>query len=138
MGFEGQLFIGTAGTTAATQVTNLSDLNYNADFGKGNTTVRGTGAAPPIETEEVTSIKISGVEWTMINDITDTALQTILAAAYSGGRLAVRTKDYSTGKGIDADMTIKVEHGEPLNGEQTYKFSATPTRGAGRTPQLYV
>ncbi len=74
----------------------------------------------------------------MINDSTDTVLEAFRVAAFAGSALALRLKDYSAGKGFDGDVTIKMDHGEPLNGEQTYKFTATPTRSAGRSPSLYV
>ena len=35
MGFEGQIFYGTAGSTGATQILNFRDANYNLDVEKG-------------------------------------------------------------------------------------------------------
>jgi hypothetical protein len=137
MGFEGQLFIGTAGAQATTTITNAQDISYNLDHEKGNTTVRGDGSAIPIQTESVTLRTVS-IEWTMIHDTTDTDLETIRSAAYAGSSLAIRTKDYASGKGFDGDCTISVQDGRPLAGEATLQFTATPTLDNGRTPQLYT
>jgi len=137
MGFEGLLYIGAPGATASTLLTNCTDVTYNFDFDTGKTTIRGDGTVIPIETEDVTLRKAS-IEWTMINDVTDVNLATVLAAATAGTAIAIRTKDNVAGKGFDGDMVCKMEHGEPLSGEQTYKITATPSRAAGRLPQLYV
>lgn len=138
MGFEGQiLFDETPGSTAATLLENTTDQAYNMDVEKGKTTVRGDGSAPPIGTEDVTSRNFS-IEFTMINDETDTALQALLTACYAGTGFALRTKDYSSGKGYDGDCTGTVASGRPLNGEQTWQFTCTPSRSYGRTPQPYV
>src|ERR1700722_9433220 len=91
MGFEGQIFYGTAGATGATQITNATDVSYDLDPSKGDTTVRGTGTVVPIETDSVVSMKGS-IEWTMINDITDTVLQALLTAAAGGGGRALPAK----------------------------------------------
>lgn len=137
MGFEGILYIGTAGTTGSNQVTNATDLDFNFSPDKGPTTVRGTSSAPPVKTESVTAIGVQ-IEWTMVYDTTDTNLTAMMTAAAGGSAIAVRMKDYASGKGPDCDCTLAVENGMPLGGEQTKKFTATPTRDAGRTPQLYV
>jgi hypothetical protein len=137
MGFEGQLFYGVAGTTAATQLTNVQDINFPMDADYGNTTVRGTGLAIPIETQGVTCLK-GTVEFTMIYDTADTALTAMMTAAATGAGVALRLKDYSAGKGPDGDYILKVENAMGLKGEQTKKFTGTPTRGYGRDPQLYV
>jgi len=126
------------GATATNLVTTVhGDVTYNFDMSTGKTTVRRDGTQIPIETEDVTLRKVS-IEFTMANDVTDTSLQQLLAAAVAGTALAVRTKDYAAGKGYDGDMVFKMEHGEPLEAEQTYKFTGTPSRASGRAPQLYI
>lgn len=137
MGFEGQIFYGAAGSTAGTLLENTTDINYNLEPERGNTTVRGDGSAPPITTEQVTIRGIT-IEWTMINDTTDASFEAMRVAAFSGSPIALRTKDYAAGKGFDGDVTLAATNGMPLNGEQTTQFTATPTRSEGRDPQLYV
>ena len=137
MGFEGMIYYGAAGTTATTLLENVKDISYTMDVEKGNTTVRGDSTVPPIETEDVTIRKVS-IEWTMIHDITDTALEAIRVAAHNGTNIAVRTKDYTSGKGFDGDCSVSIATAKPLAGEQAFTITATPSRSNGRTPSLYV
>lgn len=137
MGFEGLIYYGAAGSTASTLITNSRDINYNMDHERGDSTVRGDGSAPPVQTQEVTAI-ICGIEFTMIDDTTDTTLEALKVAAAAGTGVAIRTKDHAAGKGYDGDCTISVQKGMPLQGEQTVQFTATPSRGYGRAPQPYV
>jgi hypothetical protein len=138
MGFEGQVyFSATPGATATTLLENVKDANYNFDVEKGDTTVRGDGTVPPPKTEDVT-IRNGTIDFTMIKDTTDTALEALLTAVYAGAGVAIRMKDFAAGKGYDGDCTGTVSRGKPLNGEQTLQFNFTPSRSYGRAPQFYV
>ena len=137
MGFEGMIYYGAAGATAAGLIENVKDITLNLEVERGNTTVRGDSSAPPIETEDVT-IRRCGIEFQMINDATDTILQDLLDAVAAGSGVALRLKDYSAGKGPDGDYTLSVQWGKPLNGEQMITFTASPSRSYGRAPQSYV
>lgn len=136
MGFQGKIFYGVAGATATNEITNSRDINYPYSTTKGNTTVRGDGSLPPPDTQSVTR-RVATIDWTMINKTTDANLPALLAAAYAGTPVAIRTKDYAAGKGFDGDVVLDVTHGKPLDGEQTYQFTATPN-GDLRAPQFYV
>lgn len=137
MGFEGLLYYGVAGSTASTLITNCKDITVSRDVERGNTTVRGDGSVAPIETEQVTIRKLS-IEFTMLNDSTDATLESLRAAVAAGSEVALRGKDYSAGKGPDADFTLSQSDPWTLNGEQAITFTATPSRGSGREPQIYV
>ena len=137
MGFEGQLFLGTAGSTAATLIENIKDISIDLGAERGDTTVRGDSTVPPIKTEDVTQ-RMSGIEFGMINDTSDTELTALLTAMALGEAVALRGKDYASGKGPDADFTLSAAWGQPLNGEQLITFTATPSRSYGRAPQSYV
>lgn len=134
-GFEAQLFYGTAGSTAATQITNATDINYNLEPTKASTTVRGAGSNLPIETERVVSIKPT-VTWTMLNKPSDTTLAALRAACSTGAAVALRYKSYSSGTGFDGDVTLSIENGAPLNGIATFNLTATATDDEGRDPTL--
>lgn len=136
MGFEGEAFIGTAGSTGATRLSNSRDIAFSVETETGDTTVRGDGSASPIGTEEVTK-RMTSISIQMINDTTDTALATMLAAAFNGTRIALRLKDRAAGKGLDADVTLTASNPYPLAGEQVIDFTAKLSR-ALRVPQLYV
>lgn len=137
MGFEGLLYYGTAGATASTLIQNCKDITISGDLERGDTTVRGDSTAPPIRTEDA-CIRILQIEWQMIVDSTDTVYAALKAAAANGTLVALRGKDYSSGKGPDADFSISHNSPMPLNGEQVVTFTAIPSRSAGRTPLAYV
>jgi hypothetical protein len=135
MGFEGEIFYGTAGSTGATKITNSQDITITYDIEEGPTTVRGSGSSPPINTSRVTALSFS-VEWTMLLKSDDTTLENLRVAAAAGNPVAIRLKDYSSGKGYDGDCILNVNHGVPLKGEQTVRFTGKPNDD-NRTPQLY-
>ena len=136
MGYEGLIYYGVKGSTAATQILNSRDVKISTDPQMGDTTVRGTAAAPPIETEGVTSLKWS-MTMNMVNATTDAVVAALKTAANSGNAVAIRMKDSTAGKGFDGDCNVKCEQGVPLKGEQTVDFTFTPNRDS-RTPQIYV
>lgn len=136
MGFEGLVYRGSAGSTASTQITNIRDVNYNIDRGDGDTTVKGDGSAVPIGCARAVRLDVT-IDFLMLNKSDDTSLEALRTAAAAGTPVALRLKDYSSGKGFDGDVLLSVQHGEPIGGEQTYQFTATPNND-NRTPQLYV
>lgn len=137
MGYETLLYIGTAGSTASTQVLNAQDVDYNLDPERGETTTRGDGSAVPIATSRVTCLKPT-VTFKMLNKPGNATLATIIAAAKTGGPLAVRTKSYSSGLGFDGDMTFSQKHGAPLKGEGSFEFVGEATEESLRVPLLWT
>lgn len=137
MGFEGIAYYGAAGSSATNQLLNVRDIKLELDVDKGNTTVRGDSSGPPIETEDVCIRKVS-VELTMINDITDTFFAALMTAAAAGSGVALKLKSYSSGRGPDADFSLKASLPWNLNGEQVITFTATPSRSYGRAPSNWT
>jgi hypothetical protein len=136
MGFEGLIYYGAAGSTAATQITNSQDITISYDNEEGETTVRGSGSSVPIKTSRVTAKGVS-IEWTMLVKTDDSTLEALRVAEAAGNPVALRLKDNSAGKGFDGDVILNMQHGLPLKGEQTIKFTAKPNDDS-RTPSLYV
>lgn len=136
MGFEGLIYYGAAGSTASGQLTNSQDITVSYDNEEGATTVRGSGSAVPINTSRVTAKTVS-IEWTMLVKSDDTYLEALRTAEAAGTPVAIRLKDYSAGKGFDGDCILSMQHGMPLKGEQTVRFTAKPNDDT-RTPSLYV
>jgi hypothetical protein len=135
-GFEGELYYGVAGSTAATKITNSRDITETTDKEEGETTVRGTGSSPPIRTARVTGITYA-LDFQMVEKSDDTTLTALKAAAAAGTPIAIRTKSWASGTGYDGDMIINCKRGMPLKGEQVYDFSCTPNDDL-RAPQLNV
>lgn len=136
MGFEGEIFYGAAGSTAATKITNSRDITMTYEIEEGATTIRGDGSAPPINTSRVTARTFS-IEFEMLVKSDDTSLEALRVAAAAGNPVAIRSKDYASGKGYDGDCILTMNHGAPLKGEQTVRFTAKPNDD-NRVPQLYV
>ena len=137
MGFEGKLYYGTAGSTGATQLTGARDITITYGHSKGPTNGRGDGSAPPIKHERVTERTVE-IKFTMVNNTADASLASMRTAAAAGTPIALRGIDYTAGKGPDGDFTLDMENGQPLAGEQTVNFTATPTDESGRTLSPYV
>ena len=137
MGFEGILYYGAPGSRASTPITKCKDITISRDVERGDTTVRGDSSVAPIKTEHVTSRGLS-IEFTMLNDTTDTTLESLRVAVSTGAGVALRGLDFASGKGPDADFTLSQSDPWPLNGEQVITFTAIPTRGYSRTPSIYV
>ncbi len=137
MGFEGLIYQGSAGSTAATQMTNIRDITESFGTETGDTTVRGDGSSPPITTKRVTGRTYS-LKFNMTEKSDDTSLAALKVAAAAGSPVAIRTKSYTSGTGIDMDMVITaVENGKPLKGEATLDFTLEPNDD-NRTPQFNV
>src|SRR5688572_7844028 len=110
MGFEGKIYYGVAGAEATTEITNSRDITYTIDTEEGDTTVRGDGSGPPIETGRVTIRKVSALTWQMTNTTGDATLLALWAAAAAGTPVAIRTKDKAAGKGFDGDVYLSINH----------------------------
>jgi len=124
MGFEGLIYYGTAGSTAATLISNSRDISETYETEDGDTTVRGSSGIP-IGTARVTRLNYS-LEWTMLNKSSDSTLTALRTAAATGAPVAIRTLDHSGSVGFDGDMIVKMTKGKPLQGEQTFNFSGVP------------
>ena len=137
MGFEGKIYYGVTGSEATTLLENAIDVGINIDSEKAPTTVRGDGSTPPVNTEQVVALT-AGIEFSMIHDTTDSALEALRTAAAAGTPVAIRMKDEAAGKGFNGDVTLGMKVTESLKGEQKIDFSASPTKQSGRTPSLYT
>lgn len=135
MGYQGLLYHGTKGSTAATQLLNCVDVDYENSVSTGSTTSRGDGTTVPIETGE--AVSLSGkLTFNMIVDDSDSSLVALLAAARTGDPIALRYIRASGLLGLDADCIISAKEGAPLNGEQTIDFTVEKLSASLRTPVL--
>jgi hypothetical protein len=124
-GFEGQIFYGTAGSTASTQLTNCDELDYDNPVEKIETTTRGAGTNVPKKSKKVVAIDAM-ITWSMYLKDGDTALLALIAAARTGALVAIRTKSYSSGLGFDGDCTVTCKHTKNAKGESKFNFTAEP------------
>lgn len=136
MSFEGLAYYGAAGSTASTLIENRIDLTIETDPQMADTTVAGDGTAPPVEAEDVATIKFS-CTLVMPNDTADAVVTALKTAAAAGSQVALRLKDYSFGKGYDGDVNVKMSDNRSLKDKQALSFTLTPNNKL-RDPQLYV
>lgn len=135
MGYQLRIYVGTAGQDASSQVTIAVDVDYDFGTEKGETSDRGTGGLPPIKYENVTKRVIS-ITFNINNDPDDAQALTLIAATVSGLPVSLKL---TTGSGVTlfhGDVNLTKKLGAPLAGSQTYDFTATPTKQAGRVATL--
>lgn len=135
MGYEGLLYYGAAGSTAATQITNCRDVKYDNTPVMGDTTVKGSGSSVPKKTARPVALEAS-LTWTMLNKSNDTTLTALLAAARTAAAVALRYIPHSGSTGLDADCYISVSNGVPIGGEQTFEFSVVGFEDVDRDPSF--
>ena len=135
MGYQGLIYYGVKGSTAATQILNCVDVTYENSVSTGSTTARGDGSTVPIETGEAVSLD-GKLTFNMIVDDSDAVLVALLAAARTGLAVALRYIRASGLLGLDADCIISAKEGAPLNGEQTIDFTVEKLSASDRAPVL--
>lgn len=131
-GYQGVIYYGTAGSTAATQITNVEDLNYNTDIEKVETTTRGDSTSIPKKVEVPVTLTAE-ITWSMFMSTTDATLTALVAAERTGTPVAIRTKSYASGTGFDGDCILSLTNEMTLKGQHKFNFTASPTDSAGRT-----
>ena len=135
MGYQGLLYTGTKGPTAATLLSKRVDASYDIDVETGSTTSAGDGTAVPINTGEATALT-GKITFNMIHETTDTALVALIAAAATGNPVALRFIRSTGLLGLDADCVIKCTQGAPLKGEQTIDIEVVALSNSLREPVL--
>lgn len=134
MTLEAKLLYGVAGSTAATEITNIvGDLTQTMDADKVQINARGTRIKSYKPGEMETSLA-----WQSNWKDGDTALEAIQTAFINGTALAFRTKDYTSGKGWDADFIVnKFQKNEAKGSQQTVDIEIAPNDEL-RAAQIYV
>lgn len=135
MGYQGLLYMGTKGSTAATLLSKRVDASYDIDVETGSTTSAGDGTAVPINTGEATALT-GKITFNMIHETSDTSLTALIAAAATGNPVALRFIRSTGLLGLDADCVIKVTQGAPLKGEQTIDIEVVALSNSLREPLL--
>lgn len=129
MGFEGKLYWGAAGSTAATELTIARDVSYTIEKEEGDVSDRGN----IINLKDVVGVNL-GLQFDVNNKEADTFISTARTAAVAGTAIALRTRDKASGWGIDGDFIIGIEESQELRAAQRIRITASPTDKDGRTP----
>lgn len=127
-GYEGKIYIGTAGSAASTQLTERTDITYGITLERADSTVAGTGASVPLKTEEVVAVGVE-ISWSMLYKTEDTNIATMINAAAAGTAIAVKIMRYgSDADYFDGDVTIDISSSLPLKENQKFEIKAVPSR----------
>ena len=133
--YQRQVFYGTAGSTAGTQLLCLIEAEVNKTHGFDPTTVRGDGTTIPIDTEQAVSRQCA-ITFKCRNETSGanaTAVAALLAAAThsSNPTIAIKVVSYSGGPTeFDGDVTLDVNDADA----RELEFTARPFKN--RTPSF--
>jgi len=135
MGYQGGLFYGTKGSTAATRINARVDVNYDIGVETGSTTSAGAGTSVPITTGEATALSPK-IDFNMIVADDDAAIVALLAASATGDPIALRYIRKTGLLGFDCDCIISAKQASPLGAEATITFNVEQVSASLRTPVL--
>ena len=132
MGFQKVLYIGTAGSTAATQVLDLVNIKVTETVEYGNTISRGTGLVLPRVSKRAVSLD-KVVTFNSLNVPDNANLVTLKAAATSetpaSRVIAMKVVDVASGTTeFDADVDLAIDRDAQLSAEQDHAYVATVDR----------
>jgi hypothetical protein len=125
IGFEGDLFGGTAGSTATTAIDIVRDVNYKIESTEGDVSDR----SDITDYARTTGVKVS-LEFELNNEEGNAVISALRTAATTGATYALKTADKTSGWGIDADFNISLDESQPLRDAQRIKVTASPNNDA--------
>jgi hypothetical protein len=129
MGFEGKLYWGTAGSTAATELKIARDVSYKLETTEVDVSDRNS----IVDLSAAAGVKFS-MDFEVNNQSTDAFVAAARVACAAGTAVAFRTRDSASGWGVDADFLISLDESQPLRDAQRIKVTCSPTDANGRTP----
>jgi len=139
MGFEKILYIGTAGTTAATAVEDLVNVKVTETPQYASTTARTTNGTVPRVSKRVVSLK-KVVTFNSLNVLANSEIATMKAAAThltpASRIIAMKVVDQASQTvEFDADVDLSIDRDAQLSAEQDMAFVATVDRST-RAPAV--
>ena len=130
-GFEGKVYIGTAGTTAGTQLTERTDITYNITTETADSTAAGDGTTIPQKTVEAVAVAVE-ISWSMLYKTEDTNIATMLnncGGSGIGTPMAVKIMRHGSDADVfDGDCFLDIASAMPLSENQKFEIKASVTR----------
>lgn len=128
-GYEAQVFVGTKGSTAGTQLSeDVIDVDFNVEHERATTTSRGDGISIPKVHEHSVAIS-SEITFSMLYDETNAGQATCIARSEDADAMALLVKDYNSGNVLfDGDVNITYAFSAPLSDNSTIEFTCTPNK----------
>lgn len=120
---DAKLYRGTAGSSAATEVTTVADVSLKIKKTRAKINSRASHWAL-----SKTTLKEAEVEITVPDNDSDAHLAALIAAYVADTPLAFKILDKASGKGLDADFDlVDMDRDEKLEDNVVYKFTLVPT-----------
>jgi hypothetical protein len=124
LGMNCKAYYGTAGSTADTEMENVTDVTINLTQEEADVTTRGNDGWKAT----VGTLKDGSVDFTMIWDTEDLGFAAIEDAWMNNTAIALAFLDEEDGEGLDADfMVINLTRNEPLAEAVTATVNVKPT-----------
>jgi len=124
LGMNGKAYYGTAGTTAASELTNITDVTISLETGEADVTTRGNNGWRAT----VATLKDGTTEFEMMYDPDDAGFIAIQAAWAASTAIALLFLSGTGGSGLDADFVItNFSRSEPLEEAMKVSVTAKPT-----------
>jgi len=131
LGLDGKLFVGTAGSQAATEFDAAKDVTVEMDKGSADTSRRKSGGWR----SKKGTLKELAIEITVPNDSNDPNIATFRDAFMNNTGVSLWARDHASGNGPDADFHVmKFGRGENLEDAQEYTIRCEATDEYGRNP----
>ena len=123
LGLDAKLFIGTAGSRAATELTDVKDVTLNLETGEADVTTRAANGWRAM----AATLKEGSVEFEMNWDPSDAGFSQIATAFFGGSAISLFVSD-GEGNGLDADFTVtQFNRSEPLEEALSVSVVCKPT-----------
>jgi hypothetical protein len=120
LGMDGKLYYGTAGTIAATELTNVTDVTLTLEAGSADITTRANSGWRA----KVATLREAKLEFEMVWDTDDAGFTAIRTAFLASNTIALLALDKVSGQGPDGDWAItSFSRSEPL--EEAIKAKVT-------------
>ena len=124
LGMDCKMYYGAAGSSAATEMTNVRDVTLNLETAEADVTTRGNQGWRAT----VATLKEGSVEFEMIWDTDDVSFNAFKDAYFDKDPIAVKILDSDGGSGLDADFVVSnFSRNEPLEEAVTASVTIKPT-----------
>jgi len=124
LGMDCKMYYGTAGASAATEMSNVRDVTLNLETAEADVTTRGNSGWRAT----VATLKEGSVEFEMIWDTDDVSFNAFKNAYFNKTAIAVKILDAEGGSGLDADFVVSnFSRSEPLEEAVTASVTIKPT-----------
>lgn len=115
-GFENKAYRGVAGATAATEMKNIMDLDWDDSMGSYEKTTRGDGGTKSFRS----GLREHKLTFSMIRNFLNADYAAIREAYIARTPIAIKVTDPTGADGLDADWNVEaMKKGEPIDGNAT-------------------